>query len=229
VTKAKAYKVAGQEGSPGVKESVREWTFTFPKELPLQENDCKGQNPMVRRVLYTIGKLLKRRCLKWARITHLDIWNTSYGQKKGIKLVVWLPTTKTPESTWFPYVQVVCNISLENFKEGYNFVTYLISIRGLHTKLWGPKVARVPTLVISRLPLGSPGTKSHLDVGFVERHKVYYNGEVGGFPQVQAVVSLVNSNCSWLVLTPKTFQLCINHLVLVLCRSVWVVDTCHSS
>jgi hypothetical protein len=26
---------------------------------------------------------LKRRCPKWARITHLDICNTSYGQKKG--------------------------------------------------------------------------------------------------------------------------------------------------
>jgi len=33
-------------------------------------------------VLYIIGKLLKHRCLKWARIAHLDIWNTSYGQKK---------------------------------------------------------------------------------------------------------------------------------------------------
>jgi len=29
------------------------------------------------------------------------------------------------------------------------------------------------TLAISGLPLGSPGTKSHLDVGFVERHRVY--------------------------------------------------------
>jgi hypothetical protein len=34
-------------------------------------------------ILYIIKKLLKRRCLKWARIAHLDIWNTSYGQKNG--------------------------------------------------------------------------------------------------------------------------------------------------
>jgi len=45
-------------------------------------------------------------------------------------------------------------------------------IGGLHTKLWGSKVARVLILAISRLPLGSPGTKSHLDVGFMERHRV---------------------------------------------------------
>jgi hypothetical protein len=31
-----------------------------------------------------------------------------------------------------------------------------------------------------------------LDVGFVERHKVYYKGEGGGFPQVQAMVSRVS-------------------------------------
>ncbi len=39
---------------------------------------------------------------------------------------------------------------------------------------------------------GNPGTKWHLDVDPVARHKVYYKGEGGGFPQVQAVVSLVS-------------------------------------
>ncbi len=34
-------------------------------------------------VLYIIEKLLECKCLKWARIAHLDISNTSYGQKKG--------------------------------------------------------------------------------------------------------------------------------------------------
>ncbi len=34
-------------------------------------------------VLYIMRKLLKRKCLKWARIAHSDICNTSYGQKKG--------------------------------------------------------------------------------------------------------------------------------------------------
>ncbi len=50
----------------------------------------------------------------------------------------------------------------------------------------------VPTLGILRLPFGSPGTKCHLDVGLVERHKVYYKGEGGGFSQVWVVVSLVS-------------------------------------
>jgi hypothetical protein len=56
----------------------------------------------------------------------------------------------------------------------------------------GPKITKVPTLVISRLSFGSPGTKCHLDVGLVEKHIVYYKGEAGGFPQVQAMVILVS-------------------------------------
>jgi hypothetical protein len=62
--------------------------------------------------------------------------------------------------------------------------------------------------------------KSHLDVGSVERCRVYYKGEGGGFPQVRAVVNLVCLCCPWLVLAPKMLQLCTNHLVWVVCRPV---------
>jgi hypothetical protein len=47
----------------------------------------------------------------------------------------------------------------KDLDEGYNVALNLISIRGFHIKLWAPKVAKVPILGISRLPLGSPGTK----------------------------------------------------------------------
>jgi len=46
----------------------------------------------------------------------------------------------------------------------------------------GPKVARVLILGILGLPFESPRTKCHLDVGLVERHKVYCKGEGGGLP-----------------------------------------------
>ncbi len=112
-------------------------------------------------------------------------------------------------------MKVACNIPL--LDKGYNFASDLISIRGLHAKLWAPKVAGVPVVRISGLPFGSPETKCHLDVGLVERHKVYYKEEGGAFPQVRAVMSL---SCPWFVLAPKMLQLCTNHFVLVLCRSV---------
>jgi hypothetical protein len=75
--------------------------------------------------------------------------------------------------------------------------------------------------------MGVPGQKGHLDVAPMERCRVYYKGEGGGFPQVRAVVSLVCPSCPWFVLAPKVLQLCTNHFVLVLCRSVWVSEACH--
>jgi hypothetical protein len=104
--------------------------------------------------------------------------------------------------------------------KGYNFVLDLLAIGGLHTKLWGPKVAGVPVVAILGLPLGSPGTKCHLNGAPMEKCKEYYKGEGDGFPQVRAVVSLVSPSCPWLVLALKVLQLCTNHLVLVLCRSM---------
>jgi hypothetical protein len=83
------------------------------------------------------------------------------------------------------------------------------SIRGLQVKLWGFKVTGIPTLGILNFPFGNPGTKCHLDVGFVKRHIVYYKGEGGGFPQVQAVVSLVSP--SLLVVRPSTKNVPIMH------------------
>jgi len=71
----------------------------------------------------------------------------------------------------------------KDIDKGYNFASNLVSNQGLHAKLWAPKVTGVLTLAISGLPFGSPGTKCHLDVGLVERHKVYYKGKVVTSPK----------------------------------------------
>jgi len=47
-------------------------------------------------------------------------------------------------------------------------------------------------MAVSGLLFESLGTKSHSDVGVIERHIKYYMGEGGGFPRVQAMVSLVS-------------------------------------
>jgi hypothetical protein len=36
----------------------------------------------------------------------------------GVKLTIWLLTTKSQESTWFPFVQVACDILLESSRWG---------------------------------------------------------------------------------------------------------------
>jgi hypothetical protein len=153
-------------------------------------------------------------------MTHLDSSNINSGQKKG-----W-------ESNWqfdsqplkvrnrpdFLMCRWHATYGWKALDEEYNFALNLISIRGLHTKLWASKVAKVPILGISRLPFGSPRTKCHLVTGPVARHKVYYKGEGGGFPQVWAVVSLVSSSLPVACLSTKVLQLCTNHLV------VWFVQ-----
>jgi hypothetical protein len=74
--------------------------------------------------------------------------------------------------------------------------------------------------------LGVLGQKNHLDVGPMERCRIYYKGEGCGFPQVRAMVSFMCMCCSWFFLTPKMLQLRTNHLVWVLCKHVWVSEAC---
>ncbi len=184
---------------------MRGWTFTFPSELPFWElefgwilksleSNYKGQNPLDWGVPYIIGKILELRCPKLARMTHVDIWNTSYGQKKGRESNWQLDSQplKVRNRPDFLAFRWRATYRWRVLDKGYNFALNLISIGGLHTKLLGPKVVEVPTLGILGLPFGIPRTKSHLDVGLVERWKLYYKGEGGGFPQVWAVVSLVS-------------------------------------
>jgi hypothetical protein len=139
-------------------------------------------------------------------MTHLDNWNTSYGQKKG-RESNWqfdsqpLKVGNGPDFLACRWRATYC---WKSINEGYNFALEFISIKGLHIKVWGPKVVDVLILGISKLTLGSPGTKWHLGVGPVARHRVYYKGEDGGFPQVQAMVSLVNSSLLVVCLSIKS-------------------------
>jgi hypothetical protein len=103
-------------------------------------------------------------------------------------------------------MQVACDILVENSRQGLQVCFKLILIEGMHTKLWGPKIVEVSTLGISGLPFGSPRTKCHLEVGLVERHIVYYKGEGDGFPQVWAVVNLVNMSLPVIRFSTKNAQ-----------------------
>jgi hypothetical protein len=67
--------------------------------------------------------------------------------------------------------------------EGYNVASDRIAIKGLQKKLCSLKVPGVLAGGISGLPRGSLETKSHLDASPVERQRVYYKGEGGGFPK----------------------------------------------
>ncbi len=158
------------------------------------EFNRRGQNTLHWRVLYIIGKLSKCRCRKQDCMSHLDFCSTSYDKKKG-RESNWQFDSRPLKVKNRPALGVCRWSATHRWKaldEGYNFASDLITIEGLHRKLCALKVVRVLTVGISGLPLGSPGTKSHLDVVPMESCKVYYMGEGGGFPRVRAVVSLVS-------------------------------------
>jgi hypothetical protein len=120
----------------------------------------------------------------------------------GVKLTIWLLTIKSWESTQFPCVQVACHIPLESPWQGLQLCYKLHLNWRSAEKVIGPQSCK--SLKFGNFGTPKWGTKCHLDVGIVEKHKVYYKGESDGFPQVWAVVSLST--------------LCINQLV------VWFVQ-----
>ncbi len=213
-TKARACKVAGQEGSlgitshaPGSVGKCEEWTLTLPKELSFWElesrwtskfskGDYRGQNPMDWRVFYIIEKLLECKCLKWACVTHFDTSYANYGQKKGRESNCQFDPRllKVRIHPDFLAWRWCATYRWKALNESYNFAFDVILIKGLQTKLWAPKVGTPATLGISGLPLWGPRTKCYLGVSPMARHRVYYKGEGCDFPQVRVVVSLVSPN-----------------------------------
>jgi hypothetical protein len=121
--------------------SMREWTLTLPRQLPLWEmesrwtpkileSDFRGQNSMACGVFYIIEKLLEHRCLKWACIAHLDIWNTSYGQKKGQESNCQFDFRPKKVGNWPNLLDYrgLATYRWKSFDESYNFDLDCISI-----------------------------------------------------------------------------------------------------
>jgi hypothetical protein len=139
----------------GVQKSVRERTLTLPSELPFWElesrwtsksskGNCKGQNPMDWTIFYIIENILEHRCLKWACMTHLDIWNTSYGQKKN-RESNWQFNSwplKVKNRLDFLTCRWLATYRWKAFNKGYNFSLNLISIRGLQKCYGLPKLRK---------------------------------------------------------------------------------------
>jgi hypothetical protein len=162
VAKVRACKGAGQKSPKShiscsqEVESMGEcenWTSTLPSELPpwelespwtfeSSESDCKGENPSDWKIIYIILKILEHRCLKWACMTHSNIWNTSYGQMKGRESNRQFDSRTLKVGNRLDFLTCMWCVTYfwKVLDEGYNFVVDLISIGGLHRKLRTPKV-----------------------------------------------------------------------------------------
>jgi hypothetical protein len=212
---------------PGMQKSVREWTHTLPSGLPLWElesrwtpksleGDCNGQTSLDWNILYTIGKLLKHKCLKWAhnpfRYFKHKLW-----LKEGsrVKLSIWLPTTKSQESPWFAYVQVVCHISLKRSQWGLKlclvshlnqrFVQKVISLQSCKNPNF--ENFKTPNLGVLRQ------NDISMQVPWLSTNNTI-RGKVVASPKSGLWWVLWIHVCMWLVHAPKVLQLHTNQLVI---------------
>jgi hypothetical protein len=134
-------------------------------------------------------------------------------ERSGVKLVVWLPTTKSQDFPQFPYMQVACNIPLKSSWQGLQFWFRPHFNRRFSHKVMGPQSCGRPNFGNLRTPIW----KSRDKMTFGCWYHIYYKGGGDGFSQVRAVVSFVNP--SLLVVRPctKVFQLLTNQII------VWFV------
>jgi len=142
----------------------------------------------------------------------------------GIKLAIWLPTTKSQELSRFPFVQVVCNISLKRQGLQLYFRPHL-NLRYSH-KVMGHQNCGSPNFGNFEISTWESWDKWHLGVSPVARHRVYYKGEGDGFPQVKVMVNIMNPCLPVVHPCTKVLQLHTNQLLvwcLQVCVSNWIV------
>jgi len=172
-------------------------TWESSRTPKTSEFNCRGQNTSFWGVLHVIGKLLKFTCRKWPCMSHLDICSTSYGKKKGqeSKLVVWLLTTKSRESTRPWCVQMDCDTPLESSP-----------IRGLSKELWTNKVLGVQPKQFRDSSLGVSGQKAiQMWVSWSNAENTIW-GKVVASPKFGPWWVLWVQSCPWFVLAPSVLQ-----------------------
>jgi hypothetical protein len=164
------------------------------RTLENSERECRDQISSHLGALGVIRKVLKCRCPKCPRMSHMDICSPSYGQKKGRESNWQFDSWLLKVRNW-PVFDVRSGSATWRWKalfEGYNFGLNLIPIGGRGEELRSPKASGVQPGTVSGLHFGSPGKKSHLDATPVGERRVYYREYGGGISRVRAVVCHVS-------------------------------------
>jgi hypothetical protein len=109
----------------------------------------------------------------------------------GVKLAVWLPTTKSRESTSSWRRLEECDMALERSRRELQHWFRTRPDPSLGRGAMAVQSSRSPAGTLLGLHFGSPNKMCHSDVASATSRREYYMGEGGGFPRVRAVVSLV--------------------------------------
>jgi hypothetical protein len=153
-------------------------------------------------------------------MTHLDILNTSYGQKKGRESNCQFDYRPLKVKNRLDFLPCSWHSTYrwKDLDEGYNFAIELISIGGFHAKLCAPKVARVSIVGI----LGQndiwvlvpwPG------IEYTIRGKVMASLKSGPWWVLWVCVY------PWLICAPKCSNYALTNLLFGLCKFMWVIES----
>ncbi len=142
----------------------------------------------------------------------------------GVKLAVWLPTTKSRESMPSRHPIWVCDMGCKDLDEGYNFDLDLVAIQVRSRELWRCKVLGVPPGQF-RDNFGTPFWESREFVPLGCRcggasQSILYGGW-WWHPSSPGRGESCGPKCPWLVPTPKGVPECE--------LTTWVVCFCADS
>jgi hypothetical protein len=201
--------------------------FTLPSELSfwelesqwipeLLESNDRGQNTSHWEVIYIIGKLLKFRCLKWARMTCLDICNTSYGKKKS-RESNWQFDSRPQRVGNRPDFHACRWSAIYRGKLSMRATTLLQT--SSQSEVWvrgyGPTNLQESNLGSFGTPLWESWDKKAIWMGTLRKGaKNTIWGKVVASPEARPWWVLWIQSRSWLVLTPKVLQHNTNQLVI---------------
>jgi hypothetical protein len=127
-------------------------------------------------------------------------------ERPGVKLAVWLPTTRSRELTWPRCVQVKCNTPLERSWQELQVCFRPHFNRRSEQKVMTPQSGRSPNRDSFRTPPWESRDKKPFECRCREEAQIILYGGSGGFPRVWAVVSLVSLESPVTCPSTKVFQ-----------------------
>ncbi len=157
-------------------------------------------------------------CLNWARMTHLDISNTSYGQKKGRELNWQFDSRplKVGNCPDFLACRWHATYHWKIFDKGYNFALDL-NRRSAH-KIMGPQSHRSPNYGNFVRQNDMWVLVSWLGTKYTIRGKVVASPKYGSWWMLWVRVY------SWFIRAPKCSNYALINLLFGLCRFVRVIE-----
>jgi hypothetical protein len=126
----------------------------------------------------------------------------------GVKLPVWLPTTKSRESTSSRRPIWVCDMALERSRRGLQVWFRRRRNPTLQSGVMAVQSSGSPVETISGLHFGSPGNLCNLDVVSTTSCREYYREYGGGILPSPGHGVSCGPKCPWLVPTPKGVPEC---------------------